>query len=435
VVERRSFDAWGKRRNQNGTAMTNAFVTSEVRHAFTGHEDLGELGLIHMNGRLYDPAIGRFISADPIVQYPTNLQNYNRYSYINNNPLSGTDPSGYLSLGSFAGGLLGSAIGYAVGGPFGAFIGGAIFSKNPTLRLIASIGAAVYLGPAGGGALFGNAVANSAFAGFVSGLIQGRGDLKAAVAGAVSGMIFNQIGTIGELGNLGMVEMTALHAFGGCFSAAFSGGDCGRGALSAGFAEGLGTSGALGDWGKYGNIARNAIIGGTASVLGGGKFENGAMTGAFAYVANCMAHSNSCGGRKFSNSEVDESIELGRYQANKMYAKAMFPDENVPWYGMKSPDNYVALNKFIDRLMDFGAFLCPECKLFTFYGRFGNVNDIYNAVRTEDPLKVLPMFSGAVGKRIYSGSGVSNTASERFGNGVSFTVKGAIEDKDNCQCR
>ena len=49
-----------------------------------------------MNGRIYDPTLGRFLQADPFVQAPTNSQNYNRYSYVLNNPLSHTDPSGYF---------------------------------------------------------------------------------------------------------------------------------------------------------------------------------------------------------------------------------------------------------------------------------------------------------------------------------------------------
>lgn len=49
-----------------------------------------------MNGRLYDPVLGRFLSADPHIQYAHDMQNYSRYSYINNNPLSATDPSGYF---------------------------------------------------------------------------------------------------------------------------------------------------------------------------------------------------------------------------------------------------------------------------------------------------------------------------------------------------
>jgi hypothetical protein len=48
-----------------------------------------------MNGRVYDPELGRFMSADPFVQAPYNSQSYNRYSYTFNNPLSYTDPSGY----------------------------------------------------------------------------------------------------------------------------------------------------------------------------------------------------------------------------------------------------------------------------------------------------------------------------------------------------
>ena len=62
---------------------------------FTGHEMLDDFGLIHMNGRVYDPAIGRFLSADPFVQAPENSQSFNRYSYVMNNPLSLVDPSGY----------------------------------------------------------------------------------------------------------------------------------------------------------------------------------------------------------------------------------------------------------------------------------------------------------------------------------------------------
>ncbi len=52
-------------------------------------------GLIHMNGRVYDPTTGRFLSADIFIQVPTNSQSYNRYSYVMNNPLRYTDSSGY----------------------------------------------------------------------------------------------------------------------------------------------------------------------------------------------------------------------------------------------------------------------------------------------------------------------------------------------------
>ena len=49
-----------------------------------------------MNGRIYDPQMGRFLSADKFVQFPGNLQSYNRYSYVQNNPLTHTDSTGEL---------------------------------------------------------------------------------------------------------------------------------------------------------------------------------------------------------------------------------------------------------------------------------------------------------------------------------------------------
>jgi len=51
--------------------------------------------LYNYNGRLYDPVIGRFISADPFVQAPFDPQSLNRFSYVRNNPLIYTDPTGY----------------------------------------------------------------------------------------------------------------------------------------------------------------------------------------------------------------------------------------------------------------------------------------------------------------------------------------------------
>jgi uncharacterized protein RhaS with RHS repeats len=50
-----------------------------------------------MNGRVYDPRLGRFLSVDPVFQFPENLQSLNPYSYVLNNPLSYTDPTGYCT--------------------------------------------------------------------------------------------------------------------------------------------------------------------------------------------------------------------------------------------------------------------------------------------------------------------------------------------------
>ncbi len=95
-----SYDAWGKQ--SVGT------TTVKLHRGYTGHEMLSEYGLINMNGRLYDPQLGRFLSPDNYVQQPDNSQNFNRYSYCLNNPLKYNDPSGefwHIVIGALVGGV------------------------------------------------------------------------------------------------------------------------------------------------------------------------------------------------------------------------------------------------------------------------------------------------------------------------------------------
>ncbi|MFT3848682.1 MAG: RHS repeat-associated core domain-containing protein [Propionivibrio sp.] len=102
ALERLAYEPFGKRRQANGAAdPDNALLPQTSDRGFTGHEMLDELGLIHMNGRVYDPTVGRFLSADPHIQDPKALQSFNRYAYVLNNPLNTTDPSGYFSYNSY----------------------------------------------------------------------------------------------------------------------------------------------------------------------------------------------------------------------------------------------------------------------------------------------------------------------------------------------
>lgn len=101
IKEKRHFDAWG-----NIVRLTDGNNSNLTRFAFldrgyTGHEHLQGVRLVHMNGRLYDPILHRFMAPDNFIQDPFNTQNYNRYGYVLNNPLMYTDPSGEMGEGGF----------------------------------------------------------------------------------------------------------------------------------------------------------------------------------------------------------------------------------------------------------------------------------------------------------------------------------------------
>jgi RHS repeat-associated protein len=102
VLARESFGSWGARRGSNWATNTPpdwAGIANTTRRGYTGHEHLDNILLVHMNGRVYDPAIGRFLSADPYVTGIDASQGWNRYAYVTNNPLAYTDPSGYFERG------------------------------------------------------------------------------------------------------------------------------------------------------------------------------------------------------------------------------------------------------------------------------------------------------------------------------------------------
>ena len=92
----RAYDAFGKARNGDMSDRLNGTLNlTDTIHGFTEHTHADDVALIHMNGRVFDYNLGRFLSVDPIVSHPLSSQGLNPYSYIMNNPLSGTDPTGY----------------------------------------------------------------------------------------------------------------------------------------------------------------------------------------------------------------------------------------------------------------------------------------------------------------------------------------------------
>ena len=97
-----SFSAFGTRRNPatwSGAPTPGDLntIASLSRQGYTFQTWLGQsMGLNHMNGRVEDAILGRFLSPDPHIPDPSNAQSYNRYAYASNNPLTRVDPSGFL---------------------------------------------------------------------------------------------------------------------------------------------------------------------------------------------------------------------------------------------------------------------------------------------------------------------------------------------------
>lgn len=102
VLARESFTPFGARRGSNWqglpSAADQAVFADVTRRGFTGHETLDAVSLIHMNGRVYDPQLARFLSVDPIIPTIALSQALNPFSYVMNNPLTLIDPSGYSWL-------------------------------------------------------------------------------------------------------------------------------------------------------------------------------------------------------------------------------------------------------------------------------------------------------------------------------------------------
>ena len=226
IIEENSFDAWGSRRNPDtqeiytGTEAPNLMTG----RGFTGHEHLDGFGLIHMNARLYDPILGRFLSPDPYVQLPDFTQAMNRYGYCMNRPLCYVDENGeffWIVVGiaagvtaitnvaihwneiTAAGGWKGfwKGAGYALAGGVAGGVGAAV-----------GIGAAVGFGAAAG-------VTGAQLAAATTGILPGA--TVGAYSSATSGFLLNTSNSLIEGKNFGDALM---RGFDGAVTGFISGG-------------------------------------------------------------------------------------------------------------------------------------------------------------------------------------------------------------------
>jgi RHS repeat-associated protein len=248
-----SFTAFGNRRNATTwsgapTSGEETAINSVSRQGYTGQTALGvSMGLNHMNGRVQDAITGRFLSPDPYAPDPGNTQNFNRYSYVNNNPLSMTDPSGFFSLGDLLDpfsksnplnpfGNLGLKLAfsgfttnYAVF-RFGQRQGDSLLRDNRWLQPIAEIAACYYGGPY-------------------------------ACAGASAYLTRLNGGTIDQALIAGVTSYAA--------------------AAAGSYVDSLG-------WSEWANIPIHGVIGGAVAAANGGSFRTGFFYGAGAEAAYAL---------------------------------------------------------------------------------------------------------------------------------------------------
>jgi hypothetical protein len=259
--------------------------------------------VIHMNGRIYDSELGRFLQADPVIQAPHNTQSWNAYTYVFNNPFAYTDPTGMISIGRI-------------------------------LRMAVAILVTVYTGGAAAGAwsFFGAAslTAGQAFAvvvagGFVSGGIA-TGTWRGAIQGAFTAAAFYGVGQWAT--SLGVSDgmRAVMHGMTGGILESVQGGDFGHGFISAGLSKAVMTNIDTGN--LYADGALTALAGGTISAATGGKFANGAMTAAMQFAFNQMGQGVAAklADRRYVRA-IERANEVRRYINDYIEAN---PDSPVP---------------------------------------------------------------------------------------------------------
>jgi RHS repeat-associated protein len=321
IVQRMSYDPFGKRRTIAGSYDAAGTLSYDhpgtTDRGFTGHEHLDDVGIVHMNGRLYNPLIGRFMQADPLIMDPSWIQNLNRYSYVANNPLNAVDPSGRFGVFEV---LAIIAVARATG-----------IINTKTARQLAGLVFAVWIGGLDP-SLFG---ANACTVGNISGISVVQAVVGGMAAGAVacgtdcamsggaSGLLFagaglwanNQYG-FDQAGQQHLGRAVA-HGVAGCLVGEMEGGKCGQGAATAFIGKSL-----MSRFEKTGSlsldVARAAVMGGTLAEIGGGKFANGARMGAFQYLFNECAH----GGCGWDDTKV---IITGNYAAGAVGEYGTYP--------------------------------------------------------------------------------------------------------------
>ena len=308
------YDAWGKQ-----TVIKDDIC---FNHGFTGHEMLPQFGLIHMDGRVYDPAIGRFLSPDNYVQMPESSQSFNRYSYCINNPLKYTDPTGQL------------------------------FGIDDAVLAFA----------------FASLVQNVAIAAF-----NGESIWKAAGISILSSAASYGIGSIfGATGNFGHELLRAgAHGLASGVTSALSGENFGRGFVSGAVSSGIGSFASGVDMNDGLMLASCAAAGGLTEWALGGDFLQGAMNGLTIGAMNHLQHEP----QGLTEEEIEKIAEAYPSYEEYKYADEFYQSlggfiaedaaAHPEWY------KYTCAARLSQALNESGVLPIPNIKGKTFAGAGG----------------------------------------------------------------
>lgn len=306
VIQELDYDAWGRRRDPK-TLAYNVWDLKDD-HGFTGHEHIDMFDMVNMDGRIYDPVVGRFLSPDPVVQSPEFTQSLNRYAYCLNNPLSLVDPSGYSWISRNWKSLVSAAVGIAVGAV--------------TLGTGSSVGIAIAAGAAGGAAsALTGALLNGANIGQIA---------KATFWGGFWGGLSGLANNVSASKNF-MLSLLKHSLTQGALEGA-QGGNILHG-MFIGTISGIGGNLINKETGysKTYKLIASSIISGTIDEIGGGKFANGAVTGAFEFLFNDYAHYR----------------KVSMHKRTKRTVCFAFDEKAGFAYGTMVLDSYVTLEDFV----------------------------------------------------------------------------------------
>ena len=290
-----------------------------------------------MNARVYDSDIGRFLSADTIIQDPHDSQSYNRYSYVRNNPLKYTDPTGNSWWTKFRDKWVKPIVSIIVAAVIVAGSGG-----------LGILGGVLGNLGAGGGAILAGAVSGGIMTGSWQGALQGAifgavgAGFAAGIGNAFQKVIPHGANLINNAKYGAQFLKAASHGLSRAAISMVQGGTFKSG-FASGFASSFFSPGTeLGGDNAGGFTLRTTIagvVGGTASEIGGGKFSNGAVSGAFVHMFNAERilkeytlgiHTNTNSNARFHKGHAWISITSN--QTGEINTYGLYADQELPMH-------------------------------------------------------------------------------------------------------